>query len=188
MQICVYMHRIELAKIAYKSEFFLHSVRQNVIENSKTIENWPKTKRRQKMKTKTKNEKNEKWKKNRNFWKKPKFLKKKSTILKISKKFKKFKNFVFCHLSKKWLFLKKSEIFEKILKFWKKLRFWKKLKNFRDFFEFHQLYLKSRQMKGKWQFEGHNTTIPRTEVRVWHDRWFHIMASCVKTAPHGDPR
>ena len=168
MQICVYMHRIELAKIAYKSEFFLHSVRQNVIENSKTMENWPKTKRRQKMKTKTKNENIEKWKKNQNFWKKPKFLKKflkkKSKILKISKKFKKLKNFVFCHFSKKWSFLKKSEIFEKILKFWKKL------KNFRDFFEFHQLYLKLRQMKGKWQFEGHNTTIPRTEVRVWHDR------------------
>ena len=53
------MHRKELAKIAYKIEFFLHNIRQ--IENSKIMENWPKTKIRQntkirqKMKTKMKN-------------------------------------------------------------------------------------------------------------------------------------
>ena len=167
MQICVYRHRIELAKIAYKSEFSLHSVRQNVIENSKTIENWPKTKRRQKTKTKTKNEKNEKWKKKSKFLKKTEFFEKKSKILKISKK---FKNFVCCHLSKKMVVFEKIWNFRKNSQILKKIEIWKKLKNFRDFFEFHQLYLKSRQMKGKWQFEGHNTTIPRTEVRVWHDR------------------
>ena len=138
MQICVYMHRIELAKIAYKSEFFLHSVRQNVIENSKTMENWPKTKRRQKVKTKTKNENIEKWKKikifekKRNFWKN--FWKKKSKILKISKKFKKLKIFVFCHFSKKWSFLKKIWNFRKNSQILKKIEILEKIEKFQRFF------------------------------------------------------
>ena len=168
MQICVYMHRIELAKIAYKSEFFLHSVRQNVIENSKTMENWPKIKRRQKMKTKMKNEKIEKWKK------KSKFLKKteeKSKILKISKKFKKFKNFVFCHFSKKWSFLKKSEIFEKILKFWKKLKFLKKIEKF----QISSNSINYTLHCGKWRGNGNSKDItqqfqgPRTEYGMTGD-------------------
>ena len=120
--------------------------------------------------------------------KKSKFLKKTEKKIENFEIFKKFKNFVFCHFSKKWSFLKKSENFWKIFKVLKKLIFLKKIEKFQRFFEFHQLYLILRQMKGNRQFEAHNTTIPRTEDRVWHDRWFHVMASCVKTAPHGDPR
>ena len=128
MQICVYMHRIELAKIAYKSEFFLHSVRQNVIENSKTMENWPKIKRRQKMKTKMKNEKIEKWKKNRNFWKK---LKKNRKFWKFQKNSKNSKILFFVTFLKNGRFWKNLKFSKKFSNSEKNWNFWKKLKNFR---------------------------------------------------------
>ena len=43
--------------------------------------------------------------------KKSKFLKKTEKKIENFEIFKKFKNFVFCHFSKKWSFLKKSENF-----------------------------------------------------------------------------
>ena len=74
------MHRIELAKIAYKSEFFLHSVRHNVIEIQKLqkIDRKPKEDKKRKRRRKMKKMKNEK---------KSKFLKKTEIFEKKNRKF-----------------------------------------------------------------------------------------------------
>ena len=169
MQICVYMHRIELAKIAYKSEFFLHSVRQNVIENSKTMENWPKIKRRQKMKTKMKNEKIEKWKKNRSFWKKPRKNRKFWKFQKISKN---SKILFFLSLFKiNGRFWKNLKFSKKFLNSEKNWNFWKKIEKFQIFSNSINYTLHC----GKWRGNGNSKDItqqfqgPRTEYGMTGD-------------------
>ena len=168
MQICVYMHRIELAKIAYKSEFFLHSVRQNVIENSKTMENWPKIKRRQKMKTKMKNEKLKNEKKNRSFWKK---LRKNRKFWKFQKNSKNSKILFFCHFSKKWSFLRNPKFSKKFSNSEKKLKFLKKIEKFQIFSNSINYTLHC----GKWRGNGNSKDItqqfqgPRTEYGMTGD-------------------
>ena len=173
------MHRKELAKVAYKNEFFLHSTIQNVTEFMENMENLPKTKRTQKMNTKRKIKKLKNEKKIEIF----KNWKKKSEILKNEKKIKNFENFKIF-----WFFV----TLQKIGHFWKNLKFWKKIENLKKF-EIFEKKLKSvidfsdsisyTLYSGEWRGNGQNTTIPRTEVRVWDDR----MASFVITAPHCDP-
>ena len=156
------MHRNELAKIAYKSEFFLHSVRQNVIENSKTMENWPKIKRRQKMKTKMKNEKIEKWKKNQSFWKK---LWKNRKFWKFQKNSKNSKILFFVTFQKNGRFWKNLKFSKKFSNFEKNLNFGKNWKISEIFSNFINYTLNC----GKWRGNGNSKDItqqfqgPRSE-------------------------
>ena len=130
----------------------------------------------------TQNEKSKNWK-----------MKKKIEFFENRKKNQKFwkmkKNQKFWKFQKILIF----GTLQKIGHFWKNRKFWKIIENLKKFeiFEKNWKMLQIFRIPSAIPYiaaneggNGQNTTIPRTEVRVWDDR----MASFVKTAPHCDPR